>query len=79
MGAGSNGSISRCYGLQIDPFGAPAYPFVVAPLAQLDRALASGAKGQRFESSRARQSKTRIRGVTVESALQVLPFEPLTV
>jgi hypothetical protein len=27
-----------------------------APLAQLDRALASGAKGQRFESSRARQS-----------------------
>jgi hypothetical protein len=25
-----------------------------APLAQLDRALASGAKGQRFESSRAR-------------------------
>lgn len=28
-----------------------------APVAQLDRALASGAKGQRFESSRARHFK----------------------
>ena len=30
------------------------YPYI-APVAQLDRALASGAKGQRFESSRAHQ------------------------
>ena len=31
-------------------------PFMNAPVAQLDRALASGAKGREFESRRARHS-----------------------
>ena len=36
------------------------FPAFHAPVAQLDRALASGAKGQRFESSRARQLKSAV-------------------
>jgi hypothetical protein len=49
-----------------------------APLAQLDRALASGAKGQRFESSRARQSirsqsGSAAKGSTLRFALQPPP------
>ena len=48
-----------------------------APLAQLDRASASDAEGQRFESSRARQpNKKPLLGLFVWPMYRV--FEPLT-
>jgi hypothetical protein len=44
---------------------------VSAPVAQLDRALASGAKGQRFESSRARHTlKGPVRGPFLYGAVE---------
>ena len=46
----------------------------IAPVAQMDRALACGAKGQRFESSRAREGRPNLwagalRGIRTERAV----------
>src|SRR6476646_1264219 len=47
---------------------------VHAPVAQLDRALASGAKGRRFESCRARHSLTRVAAPRQASGTSRLAF-----
>ena len=43
-----------------------------APVAQLDRALASGAKGRRFESFRACHSGIQIKGTNIVVAIAQL-------
>ena len=47
--------VSLRFGLPPTPDCSGGFAMVNAPVAQLDRALASGARGQRFESSRAYQ------------------------